>query len=405
MDDEESIEIEDLELKVGDSLKLTIVGVLDSVTDDVNEITNTITVSGSTIQTIEKSLVNKIATNSEDPNNNKADPQSISGLAWIDENKDGTRNENEKALQAVKVILLDKEEKQVAEGTTSLTGTYKFSNVAEGEYTVVFEYDTSKYAITKYQATDATESTNSDAITKKIEINEETVTAGVTDTIKIDGKTTNSNIDIGLIENAKFDLSLSKYISKVVLTNSAGTTTYEYEDTNFTKIEISARRIAGTVMVIEYELEITNEGDVDAYVGDVIDYLPDGLVFTSETNKDWYMDGNGILHNKTLAEQVIKAGETKSVELVLTKTLKSDSTGTIENIGEIGASSNLQSIKESDSTAGNKQAGEDDISTASLIVSIATGTPMMYIGIVIGTMAVLGLGIYIINKKVLKVRI
>ena len=103
-----------------------------------------------------------------------------------------------------------------------------------------------------------------------------------------------------------------------------------------------------------------------------------------------------------MSEQVIKAGETKSVELVLTKTLKSDSTGTIENIGEIGASSNLQGITELDSVAGNKQANEDDLSTANLIVSIATGSPIMYIGIVIGTMLVLGLGIYIINEKVLK---
>ena len=133
--------------------------------------------------------------------------------------------------------------------------------------------------------------------------------------------------------------------------------------------------------------------------------MPDGFVFTSETNKDWYMDGNKVLHNQTLSDQVLKPGATKTVTLVLTRTLKSNSTGTIENIGEIGESSNLQGIAESDSTAGNKQAGEDDLSSASLIVSIATGSPMMYIGIVIGSMLVLGLGIYIINKKVLKVRI
>ncbi len=144
-------------------------------------------------------------------------------------------------------------------------------------------------------------------------------------------------------------------------------------------------------MLVEYDLQITNEGDVDGYVEDVIDYLPDGLVFTSETNKDWYMDGNKVLHNKSIADQVIKPGETK--------------TGTIENIGEIGSSRNLLGIAEHDSIAGNKKAGEDDMSTASLIVSIATGSPIMYIGIVVATMIVLGLGIYIINKKVLKVRI
>lgn len=344
--------------------------------------------------------------NPTDPSDTPEEKESnsISGLAWLDENKDGIRDENEQILQAVKVILLDKEGKQIAESTTSLTGTYKFENIKKGEYTVVFEYDTSKYAVTKYQTSDATDETNSDAISKQIEINGETKTVGITDTITLQDEDIN-NIDIGLIQNAKFDLRLDKYISKVVLTNSAGTSTYEYEDTNFTKVEISAKKIEGTVMLVEYDLTVTNEGDVDGYVGDIIDYLPDGLVFTSEANKDWYMDGNKALHNKTLSEQVIKAGETKTVTLVLTKTLKSNSTGTIENIGEIGENTNLQGITEFDSVAGNKQLGEDDISTASLIVSIATGSPVMYIGIVVATMLVLGLGIYIINKKVLKERI
>lgn len=400
------------QLNSKESIKLNIKAKVDLSSSEVDSISNKISIlAGENTKVETEELVNKVNNvNAEDPeqpgtNDNKKEENIISGLAWIDENKDGIRDNNEKALEAVEVLLLDKDGKEVAKTTTSLTGTYKFDKVAEGEYTVVFAYDTSKYAVTKYQVSGATESTNSDAISKQIEINGETKTVGATDKIKIDGKTINKDIDIGLIENAKFDLSLNKYITKVVLTNSSGTTTYEYEETNFAKVEISARKIAGTTMVVEYELQITNEGDVDSYVGDVIDYLPDGLVFTSETNKDWYMDGNGVLHNKTIVEQVIKPGETKSVTLVLTKSLKSDSTGTIENIGEIGVSSNKQGITEYDSIAGNKKAGEDDMSTASLIVSISTGSPMMYIGIVIGTMVVLGLGIYIINKKVLKERI
>lgn len=408
-----NLEIEDLEIGVGEKLTIKVVATLDSIVGDTNEITNTIEISGSTIDTIEKSLTNKIndinnptdpENPSENPDDNKDRTKSISGLAWLDENKDGIKDADEKVLQAVKVVLLDKEGKQVAETTTSLAGTYKFADLQQGEYTVVFEYDTSKYAVTKYQVSGAKEDTNSDAISKQIEISGETKAVGATDTIKLEDKDI-ANVDIGLIENAKFDLSLNKYISKVILTNKAGTTTYEYENTNLAKVEISARRIAGTVMLVEYDLQITNEGDVDGYVEDVIDYLPDGLVFTSETNKDWYMDGNKVLHNKSIADQVIKPGETKTVTLVLTKTLKADSTGTIENIGEIGSSRNLLGIAEHDSIAGNKKAGEDDMSTASLIVSIATGSPIMYIGIVVATMIVLGLGIYIINKKVLKVRI
>lgn len=402
---EGNVEINNLELKAGESLTLTIVASLDYVADEAEEITNTIEIMSTSVNHIEKSLVNKIVNGSDNPGGGETNPQAISGLAWIDENKDGVRDNQEQILQGVRVILLDSEGNQVRETETSLTGTYKFTDLEQGDYLVVFEYDTSKYAVTKYQADGSTNSTNSDAISKQIQIGEEQILAGVTDTIKIDGSTINNNIDIGLIENAKFDLSLNKYISKVVLSNSRGTTTYEYEDTNFTKVEISARRIAGTVLLVEYELEVTNQGDVDAYVTDLLDYLPEGMVFTSETNPDWYMDGSGVLHNESIAEEAIKPGESKSVTLVLTRTLQSDSTGTIDNIAEIGESTNLEGIGEYDSTGGNNQAGEDDISTASLLVSIATGSPIMYIGIAIASMLVLGVGIYLINKKVLKVRI
>ena len=407
-------------LEIGDTLTIEIDGVTFDLPNDIQskQITNIAKISlgdGEYLQSnaITNTIMNDNYTDVPEDPENPTDPtnpskdenkNTISGLAWLDENKDGVRDENEKVLQGVKVVLLDRDGKQIQEQTISLTGTYKFTDVEEGDYTVAFKYDSDKYAITKYQSNNATDETNSDAISKEIELNGEKVLVAITDTIKVTEEAV-TNIDIGFIENAKFDLRLDKYINKVVLTNSAGTTTYEYEDTNFAKVEISAKRIEGTVLLVEYELKVTNEGDVDGYVGDVIDYLPDGMTFTSESNKEWYMDGNKVLHDKELSDQVIKAGETKSVTLVLTKTLKADSTGTIENIGEIGASRNLQSIAEVDSTVGNKMAGEDDMSTASLIVSISTGSPVMYIGIVIGTMLVLGLGIYIINKKVLKERI
>lgn len=412
---EGNVYINDLELDVGESLTLTISATLCYV-GDATQISNTIEIIGSTVNSIEKTLVNKIdnknsdnPSNTDDPSNpedpSKTETNTISGLAWIDEDKDGIRDSGEKTLQAMQVLLLDKDLKQVNKTTTSLTGTYKFSNVEQGEYTVAFEYETSKYAVTKYQVEGATQSTNSDAIAKEIEIDGKSKTVAVTNTIKVDGKEENTNIDIGLIENAQFDLSLNKYIKKVTLSNSSGTTTYEYQDTSFAKIEISASKIAGTVMMVEYEIEVTNEGDVNGYVTDIIDYKPTDLEFSSEMNTEWYVGTDNYLHYAAIEPEAIEPGKTQTLKLVLTRTLKSNSTGTIENIAEIGESSSLEGLTEKDSSGGNKQTGEDDISTASLIVSISTGSPIMYIGIVIGSMLVLGFGIYIINKKVLKVRI
>ena len=378
-------------INVGESITLIIKAKVNLGNSTANSISNKITIISSMAESTESNeLTNKL----DNSNSDYEETDFISGLAWIDENKDGIRDNQEQILQGVRVILLDSKGNLVKETETSLTGTYKFTDLEQGDYLVVFEYDTSKYAVTKYQASGATNSTNSDAISKQIQIGGDQILVGVTDIIKIDGSTTNENIDIGLIENAKFDLRLNKYISKVVLSNSKGTTTYEYDDTNFTKVEISARRLAGTVLLVEYELQITNEGDVDGYVTDLLDYLPEGMVFTSETNPDWYMDGSGILHNESIAEEAIKPGESKSVTLVLTRTLQSNSTGVIDNIAEIGESTNLEGIAEYDSTGGNNQAGEDDISIASLLISIATGSPIMYIGIAIASMLVLGAGIY-----------
>lgn len=352
-------------------------------------------------------IVNTIVNDMQNPGDSDSDqiqPNSIAGIVWLDENKNGIRDNQEKVLQSIKVLLLDAKGNVVAETLTSLTGTYRFNEVANGDYMVAFEYDTSKYGLTKYQVQGANEKINSDVISKEITINNEAKLVGITDTIKISDNGV-ASVDMGLIESPEFDLSLNKYISKVVVTNKAGTSTYTYEDTELAKIEISAKQIAGTVLLVEYEIEITNDGDVNGYVTDIIDYLPSELQFNSEMNKEWYLGTDNYLHYMALEPQAIEPGKTQKVKLVLTKTLKSNSTGTIDNIAEIGESTNLEGIKEIDSVAGNKQDGEDDIAKASLIVSIKTGSPMMYVGIVIISMIVLGAGIYIIDKKVLRVRI
>ena len=340
----------------------------------------------------------------EQPQKPNGEAYSISGLAWFDENKNGIRDNQEKIIQDVKVMLLDVKGNKVSETVTSLTGTYKFSDLEKGEYIVIFDYDEAKYGVGKYQVKDANNDNNSDAISKQIKLNEENITVGVTDIIKVETEDI-VNIDIGLIQNPNFDLSLNKYISKVVVTNNSGTSTYTYEDTQLAKVEISAKQLAGTVLLVEYEIEVSNEGDVDGYVTDIIDYLPKELEFNSEMNTEWYLGTDNYLHYMALDPQAIEPGKTRSVKLVLTKTLKSDSTGTIENTAEIAQSANLEGLLETDSTSNNKKDGEDDISKASLIVSIKTGSPMMYIGIVLASMMILGTGIYIIDKKILRVRI
>lgn len=397
-------------VEIGETLTIEIEGTVKELDNNIpsKKITNVAKIDLGDGEYLEsEKIINTIVNDMQNPGDSDSDqvqPNSIAGIVWLDENKNGIRDNQEKVLQSVKVLLLDAKGNVVAETLTSLTGTYRFNEVANGDYMVAFEYDSSKYGLTKYQVQGANEKINSDVISKEITINNETKLVGITDTIKISDNGV-ASVDMGLIESPEFDLSLNKYISKVVVTNKAGTSTYTYEDTELAKVEISAKQIAGTVLLVEYEIEITNDGDVNGYVTDIIDYLPSELQFNSEMNKEWYLGTDNYLHYMALEPQAIEPGKTQKVKLVLTKTLKSNSTGTIENIAEIGESTNLEGIKEIDSVAGNKQDGEDDIAKASLIVSIKTGSPMMYVGIVIISMIVLGAGIYIIDKKVLRVRI
>ena len=75
--------------------------------------------------------------------------------------------------------------------------------------------------------------------------------------------------------------------------------------------------------------------------------------------------------------------------------------GTSINTAEINQSSNDLLILDKDSTPGNKQNGEDDISTAELLISISTGEIITYTVLIIFALVTITLSIVIIKKKVL----
>ena len=154
--------------------------------------------------------------------------------------------------------------------------------------------------------------------------------------------------------------------------------------------------------MIEYKIRVTNEGGVAGYAKKIVDYMPQGTNFTSELNKDWYMADNKNLYNTSLANTIIQPGETKEVTLLLTRKMTNDNTGIINNIAEIQESYNDLGLNDIDSVAGNKVQTEDDISSADVIIGIKTGEIYIYIALTISLVTILGVGIYLINKKVLK---
>ena len=118
-------------------------------------------------------------------------------------------------------------------------------------------------------------------------------------------------------------------------------------------------------------------------------------------NKNWYQSTNGELYSKALSNQIINPGETKELNLTLVKTMNGENTGTTRNMAELNKVSNSYSLEDIDSTPGNRKNGEDDISMAELIISVKTGSPIMYISLIMIIIVIIGVGAYFIKKEVL----
>ena len=209
------------------------------------------------------------------------------------------------------------------------------------------------------------------------------------------------NIDAGFIKRETFDFSLQKYISRVTIKDSKNVRTVNYENTEFAKAEIDAKLLGETVVLIEYDIVVKNEGDLAGYIKDIVDYIPADLEFQSSINKEWYQDSKGTLHTNSISDDKIQPGETRTVRLTLSKNMTKNNLGMISNIAEIADAQNELQSKDIDSTPENRKDGEDDISTAQMLLTVKTGlgkgANITIIALVV--LIIVGAIIYIVKRK------
>ena len=328
----------------------------------------------------------------------------IAGVAWLDSNNNGVKDSGESLLADIKVKLLNTETNEIVKdnngnemtATTNSEGIYVLNNVVNGKYIALFEYDTTKYGLTTYQVSGASENVNSNAVMNTVSVNHNTTEVASTDILTVNN-TDISNINIGLIELKNFDLKLEKHIQKVLIQNASGSTVRQYDNVDMAKVELDAKKINGSTVLIEYNITVSNVGEVDGYVKKVVDYMPSDLKFSSELNKDWYQT-NGQLYNASLANTKISAGQSKTITLTLTKSMTENNTGLTMNVAEIAEDYNELGIKDSNSTPGNKAEGENDMSSAEVLISIRTGG-ILYISMAIIVLAIGSVTAFIIIKK------
>ena len=387
------------------------------------EIKNKAQMSSAEIGDVESNEIVNIIRRKENPENPGEDPEdnpndnpmeepgdssekySISGTVWLDQNKDGVINAQESTIEGTTVELYNQNGEKVKDNSgnditvvTGSDGKYMLSNLPRGNYIVIFRYDNRSYILTEYKKSGVDEEFNSDVITTNL--NGDVV--ATTDSIEIINNDI-SGINMGLIESNKFDLRLNKYISTITVQGNGTTKKYGYNNTDFAKIEVNRKTINNSTVTIEYKICVTNEGEVAGYANKVVDYISSDLNFNAQSNKDWVLE-NGQLVNSSLAGEIINPGETKTLDLVLTKMLNEDNLGTVTNTAEILEDSNESLLEDIDSTPGNKNTNEDDISTVSVVISVGTGKAIIYTCLIITVIAILGIGIYLIKEKVLSLK-
>ncbi|MEI3395564.1 MAG: SdrD B-like domain-containing protein [Clostridia bacterium] len=335
--------------------------------------------------------------NNNNGNNSNTEVYEIKGKAFVDDNSNGKVDNTESGKENIKVRLVNSDNNELAkyngkniETTTNSNGEYTLQNVPNGNYIVVFEYDNTIYQLTAYKKQGVQENENSDVFTKKINIDGTEKEYAVTDIININNKSV-ANVNMGLITLKEMNLKLEKSINKVTVQNSSETTTYNYSAEDLAKVEIHAKKLVGTTIIVEYQIKVTNTGKVDAYVRNIKDDMPKDMTFKSELNKQWYQK-DGVLYTTSLTNTKIQPGETKTISLILMKQMNNSNTGLVNNNAEIVEIYNQQDLKETNLN--------DNKDSAKLIVSIKTGEFIKYSVIfVVIFVIILSAVIIIINRK------
>ena len=330
----------------------------------------------------------------------------ISGRVWFDENNNGKQDIFEKAIGNLEVMLYDANTQAIAKDskgnevrlTTGEDGKYTFTNLNKGKYNVIVKYNIEEYAPGPYRLEKVADSDNNDFVQAKLSGEE---VAGC-DTITL--KDVNVyNIDLGLSLRNTFDLRLDKRISKVTIVKSGNNnpTIYEYDNTELAKIELPNSNIDDITVIVEYKILVTNQGHVPGYAKSIVDYIPKGMGFSGENNKDWYL-ANGNVYTTSLANTVINPGETKELKLVLTRQMTNENTGIVRNTAEIASSYNELGIEDINSKSSNKMDGENDMSSGAIVIAVATGrTAMAITGITLAILAIAAIAVFETKKNVI----
>ena len=314
---------------------------------------------------------------------------------WKMYDKDGNETDKIEEAVSVKTTYLSKENEKTA--GENLINAFDGTTLSHKEVEVAFKVkdpNSNKHIIT-----------NCAQISEDTDENGETVEDKDSDTEKW-----NEGEDDQDIENVKveyFDLSLLKFVSKVILIEDGkqkitetGYNGHENPEP-VVKVELHKKKLSDVIVKFGYGITITNEGDIAGYATELTDYVPEGLKFDPNDNPEWTDEGNNVISTRQLEGKLLQPGESTTVEVIFTWINGKDNMGLKTNTAEISEDKNEYDVPDKDSTPDNKVEGEDDIDIAKVILNISTGTAKTYFMLTLGLLTVVLVGVVLIKKFVL----
>ena len=264
----------------------------------------------------------------------------IGNLVWMDNDCDGIQDADEPGMSGANIRLYDDACNIVATTTTDGRGNYSFTSadgIQTGErYYVVLEPSAFNPTTGLYEFDNTfflpTIAGGNDRINSNLTIGEACAALeGRPNVSVVVGSGNDTGFDLGLKPSTDFDLALRK-----VLVSSDNP---QFGD------------------IVDFEIEVHNQGTVAAASFSVIDYLTDAYEFLPQSNPNWTYDGSvATLQVTTILQPGRVHKETLSLRLVGSRDIND-----LVNFAEISATLDIngQVNSDSDSTADSDKTNDN----------------------------------------------
>ena len=166
-------------------------------------------------------------------------------------------------------------------------------------------------------------------------------------------------------EKQTFNLGVDKWISKVDVNGLAMPAQNILNKDELYQVDVHRSRAETADIKVTYKIRVTNKGEIEGSVGEVIEVIPTGYEYVQEDNQINWENSNGILTTNILKDEIINPGEYKEVEVTLRW---------IKGAENFGQKNNLVIISDLENPAGYEDTNKEDNSSRSeMILTVATG--------------------------------